>query len=218
MSGGGTGLMSGGGVSIGSGGRGKSGCGRLFDHVVRCATTCLEPSARMLSMHWCLVVADASLSHIQSDRAHQRQRVAALDDAGPHPVVEHHRAVLDPILEVHVGRAAVRASAASSVSARSCVVTRPIAPASTSARTIASAPIRRSCELVPRGSRRAGTAAAAARARASTIAADAQNLGVEARVPRLQRVVDPQRRADRQRRQRQRSPPAPAPRPAPARR
>ena len=35
------------------------------------------------------------------------------------------------------------------ISARSCVVTEPIAPASASAATIASAPICRSCELVP---------------------------------------------------------------------
>ena len=39
---------------------------------------------------------------LEADGAHERQRVAVLDDAGAHPVVEHHPPVFEPILEVHV--------------------------------------------------------------------------------------------------------------------
>ena len=48
------------------------------------------------------------------------------DDARPQPVVERDLAVLHLILEVPVRERAVRAG--ESVSARSCVVTRPTAP------------------------------------------------------------------------------------------
>ena len=41
-------------------------------------------------------------SHIQPHSAHQRQRVAALDDSRPHLVVEYHRAGFDAIFEMHV--------------------------------------------------------------------------------------------------------------------
>ena len=67
--------------------------------------------------------------------------------------------------------------AGSSVSARSCVVTRPRAPRPASARTIPSAPIRRSCELVPwrisssRKSSGTGPRAASAMARIRRISA-----------------------------------------------
>ena len=52
-----------------------------------------------------------------------------------------------------------------SVRARSCVVTSPIAPRSTSPRSSASAPIRRSWELVPCSTRPAGRAAGSPRRR-----------------------------------------------------
>src|SRR5258708_22325191 len=40
--------------------------------------------------------------HLEADRAHQRKRVAVLDHAWPHSIVERHPAILEPILEVHV--------------------------------------------------------------------------------------------------------------------
>src|SRR6266581_3298574 len=41
-------------------------------------------------------------SDVQADGAHQRKRVAVLDDAGAHSIVEHHHAVLEPIFEMDV--------------------------------------------------------------------------------------------------------------------
>ena len=81
MSGGGTGLMSGGGLSMGSIGRGTSGIG--FG-----GCSMLMPDALQL--------------HVQADGAHERQRIAVLDDARTHAVVEDHLPVLQAILEVHV--------------------------------------------------------------------------------------------------------------------
>lgn len=83
MSGGGTGLMSGGGLSIGSGGRGKSGGD---------GCSIMQPSLQLPSL----------LSDVEADCAHEREGVAVLDHSGPHPVVEHHPAVFQAILEVHV--------------------------------------------------------------------------------------------------------------------
>ena len=93
-------------------------------------------------------VAQLSPSHVEPDRAHQRERVALADHAGPHAVVEGDLAVADLVLEVDVGGGGAGASAISA-SARSCVVAKPMARRSISARSTASAPMRRSCELVP---------------------------------------------------------------------
>ena len=65
-----------------------------------------------------------------------------LDDPGPHPVVEEHLAVLELVLEVDVDRPAAPGASAIWASARSWVVTRPIAPRSIRPRTTASAPTR----------------------------------------------------------------------------
>ena len=188
MSGGGIGLMSGGGLSIGSGGRGMSGREWLFDHAPR----------------RCNIRGPLHAGHTSSPTARiRRERVAPFHD---HPHASGSRTPsgrLRSDLRSARWPRGRRARATSSVSARSCVVTRPIAPASTSARTIASAPIRRSCELVPcRISSSRNSTGLGPRA-VSTIDADAQNLGVEARMAGLQRVFDPERRAERERRQAQ---------------
>src|SRR5215831_19180866 len=114
MSGGGTGLMSGGGLSMGSGGRGivgLDGCSIMSSSVCK-TLACggrhvgrpLRTAARMGSDKGTRVGADPRVrpSHIQTDRAHQRQRVAVLDDARAQAVVERHAAVLESILEMHV--------------------------------------------------------------------------------------------------------------------
>ena len=86
---------------------------------------------------------------VQPDRSHQRERVAVLDHAGPHPVVEDHPAVLQPILECTL------ATGAPSVDAQlgqRQIVRRHQADRAGSTRRARSpsAPMRRSCELVPR--------------------------------------------------------------------
>ena len=81
MSGGGIGLMSGGGLSMGSGGRGKSGL-----------DGCSIMHGRPLQLH------------VQPNRPHERERIAVLDHARTHTVIENHRSALEPIFEVSVDR------------------------------------------------------------------------------------------------------------------
>src|SRR3989442_3562010 len=114
MSGGGTGLISGGGLSMGSGGRGTvgfEGCSIMPSKA--CKTLACE------GRHMGRPLRDAQAStatcrggpacpplNVQSDRSHQRQRIAVLDDAGTQVVVEGHAPVLETILEVQVHRGA----------------------------------------------------------------------------------------------------------------
>ena len=116
------------------------------------------------------------------------------DDARPQPVVERNLAVLHLVLEVGVRERAV-ASPASSVSARSCVVTSPIAPRARSPRTTASAPMRRSCEFVPCEDLVEQEEQRERAAREVDELLQAGDLRVEARAARLERVLDAQRRA-----------------------
>ena len=80
-------------------------------------------------------------------------------------------------------------------------MTSPIAPRATRPRTTASAPIRRSCEFVPcrisSSRNRRGTSPPAR----SDELLQPRDLGVEPGAARLQRVLDPQRRAGAQRRE-----------------
>ena len=86
--------------------------------------------------------------HLEPDGAHQRDGVAARDRARLHAVVELHLAALEPVLEVHVDGPR-RQRPAIAVSARSCVVIRPMAPRSSRLRSTPDAPTSRSCEFVP---------------------------------------------------------------------
>ena len=128
-----------------------------------------------------------------------------LHDARSHPVVERHLAVVAADLRSGCWWRATPSVAASRSAPGRAWSTSPIAPRSTQAAQ-RSPPrrSRRSCELVPcRISSSRNSSGTGPRAR-STIVPDAQDLGVEARVPRLQRVLDAQRGADRERRQRSR--------------
>ena len=49
-------------------------------------------------------------SHLQPDRAHERQGIAVLDDARAHPVVEEHLAVDQAVGEMDVGDPRIRAA------------------------------------------------------------------------------------------------------------
>ena len=87
--------------------------------------------------------------HVEPDSAHQLEGVAVLDDAGAHPVVEHHLALSRS--GPRSGRSAPdrrASSAARSAPGRGSSPDRSPPPV-TSVRTMASAPMRRSCELVP---------------------------------------------------------------------
>ena len=77
-----------------------------------------------------------------------------------------------------------------SVNARSCVLTSPIAPRFTSARTIPSAPIRRSFEFVPCSSSSNRNSIGGSPARQIENLAQPRDLGVETGAAFLQGIVD----------------------------
>ena len=103
-------------------------------------------------------------------------------------------------------------------SARSWVVTRPMAPRSSNPRTIASAPCSRSCELVPLKSSSSRNSTGELARREPDNRAHPRDLGIEPRLPGLQRVLHAQRGADRQGREAQAARREPARPPGPARR
>ena len=84
------------------------------------------------------------------------------DDTRPHFKIKVEGVADELVFEMDVRRAGASRSA-TAARARSCVVTRPIAPRSIKPRMTASAPTVRSCEFVPWNIRRAGTRAAGAR-------------------------------------------------------
>ena len=199
MSGGGTGLMSGGGVSMMSGGRGTVGWGcSIMPHRLQTAHPAQDPHKRDRC-------ATPAVSSPRFTRAARPPASARAHCCAPPP-----RRASGSRTACGRSRSGPRSarfsherscSAASVVSARSCVVTSPMAPASTSARTTASAPIFRSWELVPcrisSSRKRTGDWSA----RQLDDVADLEDLAVEARVPLLQRILDSNGRTDRQRRQ-----------------
>ena len=119
MSGGGIGLISGGGVSIGSGGgesigftgpwkSGIGGCSIMSD--AGATTVPIAYGRAGIGAR----VGDAPIPnpdatqkksrrlHIQPDRAHQLEGIAALDHAGAHAIVEDHLSVFESVFEMHV--------------------------------------------------------------------------------------------------------------------
>ena len=170
----------------------------------------LEPDATRLPLH------------VQADRAHQREGVArahdALARAGSRNAGRRPRSDPRSARSRRAARARPRPRSAPGRASSPGRSRR----APTSPRTMASAPRRRSCELVPASTSSsrnstAGVAGPARWARAmSTIGADPGNLGEEPRLAGLQRILDAQRGADAKRGHAQRAPRAPARRPGPA--
>ena len=175
MSGGGTGLMSGGGLSMGSGGRGNvgfEGCSIMSADALQ-----EQPPRNRRRLNTADRAPTRPVRSPASTPAHccARRRPGADGSRTP-----SFRPRADPRMHVGGGPPSV---AASSVRARSCVVTRPIAPRPTSARTMpfgADPPIVRIGavqDLVEQEQQRHRPA------RRVDDGADAQNLGVEPRVP-----------------------------------
>ena len=144
--------------------------------------------------------APGARSYIQPDHAHELERVAVGDDAVSQLVVEAHLAVFDVVLQMHVPDLAGK-MAAISVSARSWVVTMPIARLDSMVRTRPSAAMRRSLELVPLNSSSNRNSTGNGPSSRSKMQPDAQRLGVETRAMFLQRIGVTQAGADRQRRE-----------------
>jgi hypothetical protein len=52
---------------------------------------------------------DRKSAYVQAHRAHQRERIARLDDTVPQAIVEMQDTILEAILEVHIGGCAAKA-------------------------------------------------------------------------------------------------------------